>query len=137
MAFSELVPLFDVSGAAFYSLQAGPPGLEVTQLGYDGFVANLEPMMQTWTDTARLISAMDLVVTVDTAVAHVAGALGKPVLILVTNASDWRWNRSTERTAWYDSARVIRQKKQDEWGPCIARAREIISGMMGERRQAA
>lgn len=136
-AFSEFCPLFDVPGIAFYSLQAGPPGLEVTNLGLDGFVANLEPLAQTWRDTARLIEALDVVVSVDTAVAHLAGALGKPVFILTTNACDWRWNRNSQRSVWYESARVIRQKKQDDWVPCIKTVRDELKGMLSERRQAA
>jgi hypothetical protein len=137
MPFGEFCPLFDLPGVAFYSLQAGPPGLEVTNLGLDGFVANLEPFASTWRDTARLIQALDVVVTVDTAVAHLAGALGKPVFILVTNASDWRWNRNSQRTIWYDSARIIRQKKQDDWAPCIKAVREELKGMISERRSQA
>jgi hypothetical protein len=130
--------LFDLPGVAFYSLQCGPASLEVTNLGLDGFVGNLEPLAKTWRDTARLIQALDVVVTVDTAVAHLAGALGKPVFILVTNASDWRWNRNSEKTAWYDSARVIRQKKQDEWAPCIEIVKERLRNMLdAQRRQAA
>lgn len=137
MSFDNYCPLFDLPGVAFYSLQAGSPSLEVTNLGLDGFVANLEPLASTWRDTARLIQALDVVVSVDTAVAHLAGALGKPVYILVTNASDWRWNRNSQRTIWYDSARVIRQKKQDDWAPCIKTVREELKGMLHERRQAA
>jgi len=138
MPFSEFCPLFDIPGAAFYSLQAGPASLEVTNLGLDGFVANLEPLAKTWRDTARLIQALDVVVTVDTAVAHLAGALGKPVFILVTNASDWRWNRNSRKTVWYDSATVIRQKKQDEWGHCINMVRAGLKWMLEDvRRKAA
>jgi hypothetical protein len=137
MPFETYCPLFDIPGVAFYSLQAGHPSLEVTGLGYDGFVANLEPLAQTWRDTARLIQALDLVVSVDTAVAHLAGALGKPVFTLVTNASDWRWNRNSTKTIWYDSMKVFRQKKQDDWTPCIKAVREELRGMLDERRQAA
>lgn len=137
MSFSEFCPLFDLPGVAFYSLQVGHPGLEVTGLGFDGFVANLEPLAQTWRDTASLIQALDMVVSVDTAVAHLAGALGKPVFTLITNASDWRWNRNSQKTVWYDSMRVIRQKKQDDWAPCIKLVRDELKGMVHERRQAA
>jgi hypothetical protein len=137
MSFSEFCPLFDIPGIAFHSFQCGPAGLEVTNLGFDGFVANMEPLCKTWRDTARLIQAMDLVVSVDTAVAHLAGALGKPVMTLVTNASDWRWDRFSERTRWYDSMRVIRQKKQDDWKPCINRVREKLVEMTHVRRSAA
>lgn len=138
MAFENYCALFDLPGVAFYSLQAGHPGLEVTGLGYDGFVANLEPLAKTWRDTARLIQALDLVVSVDTAVAHLAGALGKPVFTLVTNASDWRWSRTSQKTIWYDSMKVFRQKKQGDWKPCIELVRHGIKWMLeNDRRQAA
>lgn len=137
MAFSEFCTLFDLPGVGFYSLQCGPASLEVTSLGFDGFVANLEPLASTWSATAQLIQAMDVVVSVDTAVAHLAGALGKPVFILTTNASDWRWNRKSQRSIWYDSARVIRQRKQDDWKPCITEVRDQLKGILSERRQAA
>jgi tetratricopeptide (TPR) repeat protein len=137
MDFSELTPLFDLSETAFYSLQTGGAGREVSRLGYDGFVADLAPFERGWSDTASIIEALDVVVTVDTAIAHLAGALGKPVLIMVTNHCDWRWFRHTEMTPWYDSARIIRQKKQDDWKPVIARTRDYLEEMRDERRQAA
>lgn len=137
MSFTEYVPLLDMPGIAFYSLQCGPASLEVTNLGFDGFVANLEPLCKTWRDTAKLIQSLDVLVTVDTACAHLAGALGKPVYTLVTNACDWRWNRKSQRTEWYDSMWVIRQKKTDDWAPCIAEVRRHLEGMVNGRRQAA
>lgn len=137
MAFTAFAPLFDIPGTAFYSLQAGPAGMEVTSAGFDGFVANLEPFLTSWRETAKVVAALDVVVSVDTAVAHLAGALGKPVFILTTNASDWRWDRNSQRTVWYDSARVIRQKKQDDWAPCIKTVREELKGMLDGRRRVA
>jgi len=130
--------LFDLHSVAFYSLQAGSPGLETTNLGFDGFIANLEPLATTWRNTAKLIQALDVIVSVDTAVAHLAGALGKPVFMLATNACDWRWNRNSEKSVWYDSMTVVRQKKQDDWEPCIKFVRFKLKEMMNERaRQAA
>jgi hypothetical protein len=138
MAFSEFCPLFDLPGVAFYSLQAGPPSLEVTNLGLDGFVANLEPFAKSWRDTARLIQRLDVIVSVDTACAHLAGALGKPVFILTTAASDWRWNRNSSKTVWYDSATVVRQKKQGDWQPGIMTVRAKLKEMLrGKRAMAA
>ena len=137
MAFTEYAPLFDLPGVAFHSLQVGPPGLEVTEAGFDGFVANLEPFMPNWRATARVMQALDVVVSVDTACAHLAGALGKPVFTLVTNACDWRWDRNSDRSVWYDSMRVIRQKRQDDWSHCIQEVKERLQGMVNDRRQAA
>lgn len=138
MQFTEYSPLFDLPGVAFHSLQVDTAGLEVTQAGFDGFVANLEPFMPNWRGTARVVQALDLVVSVDTSVAHLAGALGKPVFTLVTTNSDWRWNRKSDRSIWYDSMRVIRQQKQDDWSHCIAEVKERLQRMVNERsRQAA
>lgn len=136
MPFTTFSPLFDLPGVAFYSLQVGPPGLEVTEAGFDGFVANLEPFMPNWRATARVIAALDVVVSVDTAVAHLAGAMGKPVLTLVTNNSDWRWDRNSTRSIWYDSMRVVRQSKQDDWAPCIEEAKTRLKEMSLQRRAA-
>ena len=135
--FTTYCPLFDIPGVAFYSLQKGAPAIEVTDLGYDGFIANLEPYAKSWRETAKLIQALDVVVTVDTAVAHLAGALGKPVFILVTVASDWRWNRNSRKSIWYDSATVIRQKREDDWSPCIKAVHEALRGMVDDRRRQA
>lgn len=135
MPFSDLCPLFDLNDVAFYSLQIGPAANEVTRLGFDGFVADLVPFAKNWRATAKLLKRLDAVVTVDTAVAHLAGALGVPAHVMVTKASDWRWDRNSEKTAWYDSVRVYRQTEQDDWKPCVQRVRKRLMEMAGERRQ--
>jgi len=137
MPFTTYCPLFDLPGVAFYSLQVGPQGLEVTEAGFDGFVANLEPFMPNWRGTARVISALDAVVSIDTSVAHLAGALGKPVFTLVTSNSDWRWDRDSRKSIWYDSMTVIRQKQQDDWSPCIEMVRHGLKWHLEAKRQAA
>jgi hypothetical protein len=137
MPFSELCPLFDLNGAAFYSLQTGPAAAEIGQLGFDGFVADLAPFARNWRSTARLVKALDVVVTVDTAVAHLSGALGVPVLMMVTNACDWRWDRNSEKTVWYDSMRLYRQNDQDDWKPCIRRVRNRLTEMLDEPERSA
>lgn len=136
MAFSELCPLFDLPGTAFHSLQKD--SVDVTMLGLDGFVANMDPFMSPWSDTAKVVQAMDVIVSVDTAVAHLAGALGKTVFMMATNSSDWRWDRNSRKTKWYDSMTVIRQKKQDDWFHCIHMVREGLKWQLENvRRQAA
>jgi hypothetical protein len=137
MPFTTLCPIFDLPGVAFHSLQVGHQGLEVTEAGFDGFVANLEPFMPNWRATARVVQALDAVVSVDTSVAHLAGALGKPVFTLVTSNSDWRWDRNSSRSIWYDSMRVIRQQKQDDWSPCIEEVKSRLKEMSLQHRRAA
>jgi ADP-heptose:LPS heptosyltransferase len=66
-------------------------------------------------DTAALIEALDLVISVDTAVAHLAGALGKPVLLLDRFTGDWRWMRGRDDSPWYPSLRILRQPRPGDW----------------------
>ena len=100
---------------------------------------------QAYGDWRQLIGSKDVdVVTIATPpklqpdIAIAALQLGKPVFILITNGCDWRWNRNSERTAWYDSARVIRQRRQGDWAPCIEEVKNRLKEMIvARRRQAA
>jgi hypothetical protein len=93
---------------------------------------NLDPavtLAQDWADTAGIIANLDLVVTVDTAVGHLAGALGKPVWMLMNKHHDWRWARS-----WYDSMRVFRCVEHSDWEPVFDAIRQELrhGNYMGE-----
>jgi tetratricopeptide (TPR) repeat protein len=137
MDFVNYCPLLEIPNVAFYSLQIGDAGKEITAAGYDGFIGDLAPFARNWRATARLIANLDVIVTVDTACAHLAGALGVPAFVLVTKACDWRWNRNSAHTVWYDSLRIIRQYKQDDWEPCVQIAKMKLEDMVDERRQVA
>jgi Tfp pilus assembly protein PilF len=136
LALDTLSPLFGIPNVAFYSLQVGEAVSEITKLGFDGFLADLAPFAKNWRATARLVKRLDAVVTVDTAVAHLAGALGVPVFILITNACDWRWDRNSMRSIWYDSAQVIRQYRQGDWNSCVAHVAMKLEDMADGRKQA-
>ena len=73
-----------------------------------------------WAETAALVSGMDLVVAVDTAVAHLAGALGKPAWVLLPYAADWRWMTGRADSPWYPSIWLFRQPRRDDWAPALA-----------------
>jgi ADP-heptose:LPS heptosyltransferase len=77
--------------------------------------------------TAAVIDALDLVITVDTAVAHLAAAMGKPVWILLPLVPEWRWLLDREDTPWYPTARLFRQKRRDDWESVIERVRAPLS----------
>ena len=77
--------------------------------------------------TARLLAALDHIVTVDTMVAHLAGALGRPVSLLLHADADWRWMRGRDDTPWYPRTRLYRQPSPGEWGPAVARAIHDVS----------
>ena len=76
-------------------------------------------LLNDFADTAEIISSLDLIITVDTAIAHLAGAMGKPVWILLPFNSDWRWMLGREDSPWYPSARLFRQEKLGDWGSVI------------------
>ena len=135
MDFINLSPLFGIPDAAFYSLQVGPTAREITAAGYDGFVADLSPLAKSWRATASLIANLDVVVTVDTSCAHLAGALGVPVITMVTRCPDWRWDRNSQRTIWYDSMSVLRQHRQDEWAPVVDGVKIMLESMANGRRR--
>lgn len=83
--------------------------------------------MADFADTAAAIAQLNLVIAVDTAVAHLAGAMGKPVWVLLPCVVDWRWLLDREDSPWYPSVRLLRQPQIGEWGCVIARlARELV-----------
>ena len=83
-----------------------------------------------YSDTAALISQLDLVISVDTSVAHLAGALAKPVWVLVTYVPDWRWMLGRDDNPWYPTARLFRQSATREWGSVIARVQEALGSIV-------
>jgi hypothetical protein len=89
-------------------------------------VRNFGDALTDFAETAALITALDLVATVDTAVAHLAGALGKPVWILLPHAPDWRWGLTGATTHWYPAARLYRQPSRADWRSVIARVADDL-----------
>jgi ADP-heptose:LPS heptosyltransferase len=87
-------------------------------------------------DTALLIAQLDLVITVDTAVAHLAGALGKPVWVLLSAVPDWRWGLDGEQTPWYPTMRLFRQIRAGDWGPVMTRAAQTLRAWQAQQHVA-
>ena len=81
----------------------------------------LAPLLSNFSDTAHALSAMDLVITVDTAVAHLAGAMGIPVLLMVTAHPDWRWMQGRDDSPWYPTLRLYRQPRAGDWDTVVQR----------------
>ncbi len=114
MSAALLAPLLGVPGVAFVSLQVGsaPPAPHV----FDA-----TPWLHDFTDTAAAIATLDLVISVDTSVAHLAGAMGRPVWLLNRADTDWRWLLDRPDSPWYPSMRIFRQPAPGAWGDVIAR----------------
>jgi ADP-heptose:LPS heptosyltransferase len=84
------------------------------------------PANAQWPDTAALIDALDAVVSVDTSIAHLAGALGKPVDVMLPFAPDWRWGPTGSTTPWYSTARLFRQSTIGDWQTVIAEVGDAL-----------
>jgi tetratricopeptide (TPR) repeat protein len=108
------------------SLQNALRPAEAAALGAHPQVLHFGAELSDFTDTAALVSLMDLVITVDTAVAHLAGALGKPVWILLPFAADWRWLTGGEHSPWYPTARLFRQARPGDWDSVVDRVNQAL-----------
>lgn len=127
--FDQFARLFEVPGASFFSLQAGE---ERAQL------APWSPTVEDWqTDsacvvaTAEKLNVLDLLITVDTMIAHLAGALGRPVWTLLPFQCDWRWMLAREDSPWYPTMRLFRQPSPGDWDRVIAHVIEALHQLTG------
>jgi uncharacterized protein (TIGR03032 family) len=124
---SEFLPILDVSGVSFFSLQKGDRHQDLSDLPSQVRVQDMEPQLRDFGDLAVIIDQLDLVISVDTSVAHVAGALGKPVWVLLSHVADWRWMLEGETTPWYPTMRLFRQTRPGDWEGVIERVTEELS----------
>ncbi|MEE2759815.1 MAG: tetratricopeptide repeat protein [Pseudomonadota bacterium] len=112
----DFLPLTNIGGATFYSLQTGAEAGDLDGLP----LIDLAGHMTDFAASANLVQAMDFVVTVDTALAHLAGALGKACAVMVSYTSDWRWNEVDSQNPWYGSVTAFRQPIPGDWAGAFA-----------------
>ena len=128
-----LFPLLAIEGTRFFSLQVGARHRELTQCS-KGAVPDLSPELPDYRETAGAIANLDLVVTVDTSVAHLAGAMGKPVWVMLNSGPDWRWMLEREDNPWYPTMRLFRQRKPEDWGGVVERVAAELRAVLGGDR---
>jgi tetratricopeptide (TPR) repeat protein len=116
-----LAPLLDVPGIQFHSLQFGAAGDDIAAAGFGGRITDQRAGMTDFAATAALAAGMDLVISVCTSVAHLAGAMGRPVWMLLAADNDWRWLKDRDDTPWYPTARLFRQRDAGDWTELTAR----------------
>ena len=129
IAFSTFATALDAQGISFVSLQRELRDGDEAHLNARANIANWMNDVADFADTAALIAELDLVVTVDTSVAHVAGALGIPTWILITAAPDWRWLRDRDDSPWYPAARLFRQPSLGDWDSVIANVQSALRAL--------
>lgn len=123
----RLAALLDTADCAFFSLQKGEAAADLKRLvGGGAPVADYTDALHDFADTAALIAALDIVISIDTAAAHVAGALGKPVWVLLAAVPDWRWLPRAGALKWYPTARLFRQRTAGAWESVVAEVRQAL-----------
>lgn len=126
IALDRLAPLFDAPGVQFFGVQRDLRDDDAQALRNAPGMLDLGRQLDDFADTAALIANLDLVIAVDTSVAHLAGALGKPVWILLPFCPDWRWLLEREDSPWYPSARLFRQPSAGDWNGVIEGLRAAL-----------
>ncbi|MFM0734032.1 tetratricopeptide repeat protein [Paraburkholderia sediminicola] len=121
-----LKPLFSLAATTWYSVQKGDRENESKDLANHYDLHTLGPVIDDFADTLAILNTLDLLITVDTSVAHLAGAAGLPVWVLVPACPEWRWLTDRTDSPWYPSMRLFRQRKLGEWGPVIEEVRRAL-----------
>ncbi len=134
MGLSQMAPLFDLPGVSFVSLQMGQPVQQIDTQPADRRPLTVLQEGDDFAVTAALIAQLDLVISVDTSVVHLAGALAKPVWILSRFDGCWRWLASGDLSPWYPTARLFRQKRPGDWEGVIARVVAELAQIIARSR---
>lgn len=129
---TRLTPLLDVEGCAFYGLQVGPEASQIADAGLDSRITDLSPQLTDFAATAAAIADLDLLISVCTATAHLAGALAAPVWIMLSANADWRWLRDRGDTPWYPTARLFRQQSLGDWDELAARVAATLAARVDD-----
>ena len=130
IALADLLPVLRLPGVAWHSLQKGPAAAQLAELPADVTVADLGAEFDDFSDTAAAIDCLDFVLTVDTSVAHLAGALGKPVWLLLAYVADWRWLMDRDDNPWYPTVRLFRQPAPGDWTTVVGRLTEALAALV-------
>ena len=127
--------IHDMPGVKLFSLvknsqpriyRFNPNPIDLTEGTEDMKIIDMSQFMKTFKDTATIINSLDLIITVDTAVLHLAGSMGKPTWALLPYCSDWRWSQKGNTTVWYPSVRMFRQPSKGDWKTIFSEVRKEI-----------
>lgn len=134
--FGKILELTGNPRCAFFSLQLGDRMADLAQQGCPALIADLAPMLRDFADTAAVMNQLDLIISIDSAAAHLAGALGRPTWALLLHASDWRWLMNRSDSPWYPSMRLFRQKRSNDWDAVFAEVNDALADLARGRTPA-
>jgi ADP-heptose:LPS heptosyltransferase len=133
VALQALAGLGAVPGVRLYSLQLGAAARDAQPATQGMRLVDLSGELLDFADTAAAIANLDLVISVDTAAAHLAGAMGRPVWTLLKFAPDWRWLLAREDSPWYPTMRLFRQESPGDWRQPVARVQASLRALVAGR----
>lgn len=136
IALSAWGPLLELEGVRFFSLQVGVEAGQVADAP-GRKVTDLSPLLTDYAETGAAVEQLDLVISVDTSVVHLSGALAKPTWVLLPWVPDWRWLRDREDSPWYPTARLFRQPARFAWEPVMARVAQELAAARADRSRLA
>lgn len=122
----DFLPILKLTGFNFYSLQKGNKASQISQLPTEIDITDLSNYLGDYADTAKAIFQLDLIISVDTSVAHLAGALGKPIWILLDFNHDWRWLQTREDSPWYPTMKLFHQSILGKWNEVFVKVKENL-----------
>jgi tetratricopeptide (TPR) repeat protein len=135
LKLEELAPLSDIEGVTFFSLQKGKAAEQANNPSKGMELVNLASKLNDFDDTAAAMSLMDLIITTDTSTAHLAGALGCPVLLILQFVPDWRWLLNRQDSPWYPTMRLFRQERRGDWETPIREVAAELSRLCGNKKR--
>jgi hypothetical protein len=121
------LPLLEIQGIELFGFQKGPHEQDIQQLGLGALVHPLGQYFEDFIDTAAAIEMMDLMITMDTSVAHLAGSLGKPIWLLLQYVPSWLWLENRRDTPWYPSMTLYRQTTTGDWLGVFKRVQKALA----------
>jgi ADP-heptose:LPS heptosyltransferase len=135
MSLVELLPVLTRHDVQPVVLQQGAPRAELEQLdaATRAHVVDVAPSCTDMGDTAHVMARCDVVLTVDTSVAHVAGALGIPAIVMVATPAEWRWGKDRADSIFYPTVRIVRQQRAGDWRSVVQQVSHAIDHWHGAR----
>lgn len=130
---ADFTKLSAINGVKLYALQKGQPANQIAALAGRIPVVNLGEQFDDFSDTAAAIENLDLIISTDTSVPHLAAAMGKPVWLLLCCASEWRWLLNRDDSPWYPTVRLFRQKQANQWDDVFSRVAEQLRMILTEQ----
>jgi ADP-heptose:LPS heptosyltransferase len=115
--------------ASFFSLQLGPAAKQLQQPPPGLNITDLSAQIDKFDDTAAILAQLDLLITIDSAPAHLAGAMGRPGWVLLTHSPDFRWLTDRTDSPWYPSLRLYRQPRHNQWDPVMDKIAQDLAAL--------